>query len=78
MKKMDWSKAIGLVSDMRGGYEPSNQRSKEKLDKMFRESSGGFFANGPDKIGPGMLPELRKLAKEAGYKIFTSLRVIRS
>lgn len=68
------SKTIGLIRWLDGNYRPSNDRSKEKLNRMFRESSSGLFASGPDVIHAGQLSELRKLAAEAGYKIMTSIK----
>lgn len=72
-KKPDFSKTIGLVRFFDGTYAPSNERSKEKLDQLFR---CGPFLSGPSKIKTEQLSGLRSLAKQHGYKILTTIKAL--
>lgn len=76
VKLVDFSKTIGLVHLIGGGYRPTNERQRIKLNRLFREGSGGLFANAPEQIQDGQLVELRRLAAEAGYTILTTRKCL--
>ena len=72
MKKFNAEKATGLVRNLNGNYVPSNERSREKLSRVFKHATGVEMRT--LVITADMIDEYRALAKAAGYRIYTSIK----
>lgn len=74
MKRPDPKKVIGLIRRIADGlYEPTNDRSRAKLDRILLYNPMSNFL-----FDENELPMLRKIASKKGYFIMTTNRMVRS
>lgn len=72
MRKIDFSKTIGLVRYLDGSFRPSNSCSAIKLDTLLKLA--GIWSFGLSK---NSLRSLKYIAAEHGYKIMFAQKALR-